>query len=366
MPPINFKRFTGLLAVVLAYGVATHAQEANKRVKVIGPRGDGKVVEAKIGSDGAVHLLIQSDAGPGYIKSTDNGVTFTSPMMIVDPASQKRGLEFQGEDLAIGKDGRVFVAMSNNAWKLKLPVEEWSFYLATLDHGGKAFGRTRNLNLKPSEGFSIAADKNGAVAASFLSDKLFVKLSRDNGQTFSPNAEPNADWNPCNCCTTSAAFGPDGRLAVLYREETNNERDMYVALIDPNGAIAPVRKRVSTTPWKIEGCPMTYYNISATDFGYVATWPTKDQVYFARLDKNGSVMAPGEIKTPGAHGMRTHLVAVAAGDGASLVAWKKDNVLGWQVYDAEGHAVGKSESADSSGNGAAVVALPNGNFLVFL
>jgi len=53
---------------------------------------------------------------------------------------------------------------------------------------------------------------------------------------------------------------------------------------------------------------MTYFTIAPTDTGYVAAWPMKGQIYFARLDKDGTVLAPGEIKTPGTSGMRSGVV----------------------------------------------------------
>ena len=110
---------------------------------------------------------------------------------------------------------------------------------------------------------------------------------------------------------------------------------------------------------------MTYFSINRADTGFVAAWPTKGQVYFARLDKDGAVLPPGEIKTPGTSGMRTGLLALSASDGATLVAWKNKDVLGWQVYDAKGQAQGEPGSASSPGNGAAGVALRDGRFLVF-
>jgi len=154
-------------------------------------------------------------------------------------------------------------------------------------------------------------------------------------------------------------------LALLYREETNNERDMYLVLWDQNRATKPSRARISITPWKLEGCPMTYYTINPTDNGYVAVWPTKGQIYFARLDKDGAVLPPGEIKTPGTSGMRTGVLALNATDGTPLVGWKNKDVLAWQLYDAKGQPQGEPGSAPSRGNGAAGVALPNGKFVVF-
>ena len=223
--------------------------------------------------------------------------------------SQTAGLEYTAWDMAVGKGGRVHVAMGTNAWKLKLPQEEWGYFYASLDPGSSAFSPVRNINKKPSEGFSLAADEKGNVTACWLSDKLYANVSHDNGETFAPSVELDRHYNPCNCCTTSAAYGEDGRLAVLYREETNNERDMYLVLWDQDrdrcrGSGSAARRGRSTR------CPMTYYSISRGRGGFVAAWPTKGQIYFARMDGEGDPLPPAEIETPGRSGMRTGMLAL--------------------------------------------------------
>ena len=354
-----------MLALVVSLGC--QASDLAGRVRVVRVPISGSVIKAQMGAEGAIHLLIDSDEGPRYLTSQDSGATFSAPMPIVDAATQKPGLQFSGWDMAVGKGGRVHVAMGNNAWKLKLPKEEWAFYYATLAPGAKAFSPVRNLNRKPSEGFSLAADERGDVTACFLSGKLYTMVSHDNGETFTAISEPDPAWNPCDCCTSAAAYGPDGKAALLYREETNNDRDMYVALWDQMSEDKPVKKRVSQTPWPINACPMTYFSINRTEIGYVAAWPTKGQIYFARLDKDGAVLPPGEIRTPGMAGMRTGVTAVSVADGATLVAWKnqlKDSLRG-QLYDAKGKPEGEPGTAKSSGSGAAAVALSDGKFAVF-
>ena len=345
--------------------LVAQARDVANRVRAIHVPGASKVFKAQIGADGAIHLLFDGDDGPFYARSQDDGRTFGPPMAIVDAASKKPGLEFSAWDLAVGKNGYVHVAMGNNAWKLKLPQEEWSLSYASLAPGANAFSPVRNLNRKPSEGFSLAADDRGSVTACFLSGKLFAMVSRDNGENFGASAEMNPAWNPCDCCTTSAAYGKDGKLAVLYREETNNDRDMYMVLWDQKRGAKPRRHRISTAGWKINGCPMTYFTIMPTDTGYVATWPTKGQIYFARLNKSGAVLPPGAIKTPGINGMRTGVLALSAADGVTLVSWKHKDILGWQLYDAKGEPAGKPGSTASPGNGAAGVALRDGHFVLF-
>lgn len=355
----------GFISLLLIVAFVSHASERTNRVSVIRVTAAGQALKAQLGADGTIHLLLDLPDGPRYVKSQDDGRTFREPIAVVDAASQKPGLTFHAADIDIGKDGRVHVAMANNAWKLKLPEAEWGLYYTSIAPGAKAFSPVRNLNRKPSEGFSLAADERGMVTACFLSGKLFTMESRDNGETFTASAEPNPAWNPCDCCTTSAAYGADGRLAVLYREETDNERDMFVMIWDQRGTAKPLRNRISGTPWKLAGCPMTYFTISRADTGYVAAWPTKGQVYFTRLDKDGGVLPPGEIRTPGTSGMRNGLLALSASDRVTLVAWKNKDVLGWQLYDAKGQPQGEPRSANSPGNGTAGVVLRDGRFLVF-
>jgi hypothetical protein len=88
-------------------------------------------------------------------------------------------------------------------------------------------------------------------------------------------------------------------------------------------------KRVSRTPWWIDGSPMTYCAISRARRGFVAAWPPRGQIYFARLDGQCDPLPPAEIKMPGSTGMRTGMLALSAPDGGTLVDWKNDGRLGW-------------------------------------
>jgi len=97
----------------------------------------------------------------------------------------------------------------------------------------------------------------------------------------------------------------------------------------------------------------------------LAAWPTKGQIYFARLDRNGAVLPPGEIKTPGTNGMRTGVLALSGTSGAALIAWKNNDTLGWQCYHANGLPQGSPGRAPSAGSGAAGVVLPDGKSVLF-
>ena len=343
---------------------AANADDRVGKVTTVPVPGRGQPVVAKTDAEGTIHLLYDSEDGPKYARSTDGDLTFGSAIPVVGGGPQKAGLEYSAWDMAVGKGGRIHVAMSANAWKLKLPQEEWGYFYASLDPGATGFSPVRNINRKPSEGFSLAADDKGNITACWLSDKLYANVSHDNGETFAPSVELNTRYNPCNCCTTSAVYGKDGMLAVLYREETDNERDMFVVLWDQD-TDQMSRTRVSRTLWKVDACPMSYYTIARERGGFVAVWPTRGQIYFARLDGKGDPTTQAEIKTPGRSGMRTGMLALSAPDGKTLVAWKKDDQIGWQLYGVGGQPLGQPGSAQSSGNGVAGVVDKDGRFIVF-
>jgi hypothetical protein len=176
--------------------------------------------------------------------------------------------------------------------------------------------------------------------------------------------EIDPQLNPCNCCTTSSVYGADGKLAVLYREETNNDRDMYLALWDQQ--LQKVTKtRISTEPWKIDSCPMTYFSLARSGRGYTAAWPTKGQIFWAKLDGSGKPLSPGEVSAPGRNGMRTGVLVLPAQNGSTLIAWKKDQQIGWQAYEASGKPLGQPGKANSPGNGAAGVITAKGRVVLF-
>jgi hypothetical protein len=110
---------------------------------------------------------------------------------------------------------------------------------------------------------------------------------------------------------------------------------------------------------------MTYYTVSRNGDGFTVVWPTRGDIYFARIDAKGSLLPPGEIKTPGKSSMRTAMMALSAPNGSTLVAWRQDDCVKWQLYDVKSKPLGSVGSARSTGTGVAGVVDKSGHFMLF-
>lgn len=319
---------------------------------------------ARTDATGTIHLVFDSVNGPQYTRSVDGGKTLERAIPIVDQASRKPGLEFITWDMAVSDEGTVHVVMGTNAWKLKLPKEEWGYLYSRRLPGATEFEPVRNLNHRPSEGFSLAVGPSRAVAAVWMAEKLFATVSSDAGKTFGEVIAIDPALDPCNCCTTASVYTADGQVALLYREETDNQRDMYLAFWDPS-TNKTSKKRISTTSWKIDSCPMTYYSLVRSGDGFIATWPTKGDIYFARLAADGSLKAPKEVRTGGQCGMRTGVIGLPISNERTFVAWKKDEKVGWQLFDDRGTTLGLPRYLQSTGSGIAVTTTKGGDIVLF-
>jgi hypothetical protein len=129
-----------------------------------------------------MHLIYNSGDMPYYVKSSDGGGSFSPFIAVVNKASRKPGLVFSGMSMAVGKRNTLYVAMITNNWQTKLPDVPDGLIYSTLAPGAKAFTPVRSLNRLPSEGFSLAADGDGDVAATWLAGRLFANFSRDGGK----------------------------------------------------------------------------------------------------------------------------------------------------------------------------------------
>jgi hypothetical protein len=275
-----------------------------------------------------------------YVTSKDNGEHFSAPIQINSEANTVHPANsYRGPDLALGAKDRVHVIWYINAYQRKLPQDQWGVLYSHIDPGQTAFASPRNLNHKPSDNYSLAANERGDVAVVWKGDKMMLTLSRDNGETF-PKTEPLKETDGCECCATRALYSKEGALLVQYREKANNMRDMHLLALVAGGKDF-TNQKISTTPWQINACPMSGSFLAQGRKNLVGAWETKGQIFFARLDGKSTPMevsAAPQGKWP---------VALEGPDGTVLVSWKSGSNLWWQLFDRDNKKIGAAKSKPS-------------------
>jgi hypothetical protein len=354
---MKLSRIACSLVFTILFG---HHAYAAERVKVIATPADGQVPDAEVDPGGTIHIAYVAGKDAWYVKATDDGKISSAPLRInSEPGTVHPPNMFRGPDLALGKDGRVHVIWYVSAYQRKLPKDEWGVFYSSRDPGKSEFAASRNLNHKPSDNYSLAADEKGNVAVVWMAGKIVVSFSEDNGASFKDLSVPIAD--PCECCASRALFTGNSVLAIAYREKENNMRDMHLLRKQP-GQSSFTRQKVSSVPWQINACPMTGAFLANGKTGPVMAWETRGAISYARIDAMDSLTTPKEIK---AAAKGKWPIALSAPDGAVLVSWKNGNTLAWQLHDSADKPVGDVQSKPSrNSNRHAGVVTKTGDFLL--
>ena len=329
-------------------------------IEIISPPNNGQVPDAEIDAKGTVHVAYVVGENAFYAKS-DDGKTFTDPLRInSEPGTVHPPHTFRGPDLAIGKDGRVHAVWYVNAYQRKLPKDQWGVFYSYLDPGKAGFAPARNLNQKPSDNYSLAADAEGNVAVIWMAGSLYVTSSRDNGKTFGA-AETVNIADPCECCASRAFFSPESTLSILYREKARNIRDMHL-LERTKGQPVFTLQKISSTPWEVNACPMTGAFLTGAKQDRIAGFETKGQISYARLAPARSLAPSTEVKVAP---QGKWPVALGAPDGTVLVSWKNGGKLYWHLRDRNDKPLGETQPRPSTNpHRHAGVLTRGGNFLL--
>jgi hypothetical protein len=201
---------------------------------------------------------------------------------------------------------------------------------------------------------SMAARPDGLLFAAWLDDRggpkeLFGAYSTDNGATWSKNIPIYSLPNHaiCECCHPTVAFAPNGNLEIMWRNNLDGSRDMYLISSHDGGKSFGAAEKQGEGTWKLNACPMDGGGVAFTPQGTVVTaWRRANDVYMAQPGRAETLVHAG--KDP----------AIASGADGIYVAWTSP----------EGAFVrlpGKTEPVLLDANGAFVqlVAIPHGPVL---
>ena len=368
---------------ILCLSIFAATLAAAPDIQVVRTPNGGIQPRAVIDRAGVLHLLYYTgDHLHGdlfYVESSNFGTTWSSPLRVnSESGSALSAGTIRGGQIAIGKNGRVYVAW-NGPSKTQMAQREAPMLYSRLNDSHATFEPERNLMTHTAGldgGGAVAADSAGHVYVSWhgrdqatppgeATRQVWIAESNDNGKTF---AAERPAWKEstgaCGCCGMAMFTDSEGIVRVLYRAATANiHRDIYL-LTSLHDARAFEGRKLDT--WNINACPMTSMDFAQAGEKVEGAWETAGQVYFEDLT------AATKISAPEVGPNRKHPRIAIAPNGDTLMAWTegtgwaRGGSLAWQLYDAGGKPLGEKHTAPGlpAWTFGAVVAKPAG-FIVF-
>lgn len=315
--------------------------------------------------------------------STDGGLTWSGDHFFMQ--APYGGMILQRQPYVIMDSKRVLHAVGQFPSSMGMYA---THYAQSVDLGATW---TTPKEIKPTDMrhmdfSSIAVDSSGTIYISYISNSKdatdksahdFIIRSTTNGMTWTPEVRVDnfAVGGSCECCTQNIEVGPDGEVAVAFRSNINNRRDIHVARSSDGGATFATPVNIQSGMWMIGGCPATgpalKYDLSGTlHISWRDARSSKEPgtCFYAALPR-GSTTTPTNINlTTGFSEDAEYPVVAVTPDGQNVaVTW--GNPVG--VYLATSTDGGTTFTKDTIATGtnaypnAHVVFTPSGPFTLW-
>ena len=351
-----------LLGVTLAYSHAARATAAALPQITTLHLPDGIQPQTAVDSKGVLHMIyFKGDPSAGdieYVTRQPGASSFSAPLRVNSQTGSAIAIgTVRGPQMAVGRDGRVFVVwMGSKQAKPSGPSSADPILFSRLDDRHSAFEPQRNLMQYATGingGLSVAADQAGNVYAIWHANgsvpgeanrRVYLAHSADDGATFArENPVSPASLGACGCCGMRGFVDDRGSLYILYRAAAENiHRDMTLLVSTDDGSTF---RASSVAQWQLDACPMTTNYISQGYGRVLSAWETSGQVYFDEIDPRSFALSAA-FAAPGPANDRKHPAVAANSHGQILLAWtegtawSKGGSLAWQLYDDAGKPTG--------------------------
>lgn len=194
-----------------------------------------------------------------FFSKMENGA-FTDPVQVSTGNQSPNIYSFGGLDMA---------AQGNTIYMVFEQFTNGVFLIRSLD-GGNSFDEPVNV-YDPVPGKwatlpSVTINDNGDPLVSVILEntnetdgEYIVMHSTDQGQSFSEpvvaNGPADGDY-VCECCT-STIYAEEEKVWLIFRNNNNNLRDMWVAKSINNGQSFEEAVDVDDTDWVLNACPIS-------------------------------------------------------------------------------------------------------------
>lgn len=314
---------THRLFLTIALGVGTPALAAGREPQAQPLRvatGDGATEPARqpqVAVDAAGRFYVAFGVGNSLrcAVSEDGGASFRTSEVGSVPAlalGMRRGPRIAtsgatvcvtaiGGEAGGGRDGDLL------AWRSVDGAKSWTGPI-----------RVNSVEGSAREGLhAMAAGTDGRLFAAWLdlrsgATELYGASSTDGGASWGDEVlvYHSPDRFICECCHPSVAFGPDGVLYAMWRNQLRGARDLYLARSTDGGATFEGAEKLGRRTWILNACPMDGGAVAAGPDGAIETiWMRAGETFRAR---------PGTAEQPLGRGVQPW---AAWGEAGPYLVW---------------------------------------------
>ncbi|NQW28998.1 MAG: exo-alpha-sialidase [Ignavibacteria bacterium] len=258
--------------------------------------------KVKRGDDGTLvvtYVELVGNVTTVYVSiSTDSGETWSEPTSPGTVKYASIGLQRQPYTI-VDNTGVLHGLWENNEHAGNLLL----YYTRSADNGA-TWTTPANVYV-PTQGTqdfsSIASDRDGNIYITYLayeekfsdgSKHVFMLRSSDRGLSwgFPVRVDRFIVGGSCECCIQNVATSSSGEVAVVFRSNISNRRDIFVCRSQDNGATFDEPVLVQDEKWMINACPSTGPSLAYDGAGnlHIAWRDSRnavglDAAYYARV-----------------------------------------------------------------------------------
>lgn len=289
------------------------------------PVGQGEQPQITIDQSGTIRLVYGNDDQIYYATSTDEGETFSEPIVVGQVNEMHLGMT-RGPQLASSRDYSVVTAMDKNG-------NIHSFRLTHKTGTWEKNGNVNDLDGSAPEGLmSIAADDKNNFYAVWLdlreNRKNNICVSTFTGKgSWSKNqfAYKSPESHVCECCKPSIAVNGN-HVSIMFRNWLRGARDLYLVTSGNKGKTFSEAQKLGVGTWPLKGCPMDGGGLSIDSENYIRTaWQRDGIVYYAEPGKPEEKIAEGR----------------GVGMSENLIHWQKGSDLFFKRINGDQQMVGE-------------------------
>jgi hypothetical protein len=294
-----------------------------------------------------------------YIRSADNGATFSAPVQVNSAGSVEFNMGERGPKLAVGNDGLIHV-MWMDKWYSGAQVH---VRYSRSTNGGLSFEPRKQVsNSYGVDGSTVCVDGLGHVLVFWhinvpsqttilQATWMHWNRSSNNGVSFNTPSDTNVIISnfsalTCSMCMMRARRGADGNAYCVFRSADNNIRDFYVIKAGFTSNIFTA-VRVNYDNWNINYCPMVGPELEIGNGGrQFCAYMSGGHVYWSVSDTAVTLFTQ-HVATPLNEADEIYPTAIQNHAGQVLFLWQvgpmsisDSATVKWAVYSSNGTFTG--------------------------